>query len=69
MKFTGETVGEAAQVALDEVASLGGDGGVIVIDGQGNVDFVFNSAGMYRGEISAQGASTAIFRDEPEGND
>tara|TARA_R110000803_G_scaffold149006_1_gene214432 strand:- start:4972 stop:5991 length:1020 start_codon:yes stop_codon:yes gene_type:complete len=69
VKFTGETVGEAAQVALDEVASLGGDGGVIVIDGQGNVDFVFNSAGMYRGEISSQGASTAIFRDEPEGND
>ena len=69
VKFTGESVGEAAQVALDEVASLGGDGGVIVIDGQGNVDFVFNSAGMYRGEISSQGASTAIFRDEPEGND
>ena len=64
VKFTGETVGEAAQVALDEVASLGGDGGVIVIDGQGNVDFVFNSAGMYRGEISANGATTAIFSDE-----
>tara|TARA_R110000751_G_scaffold12408_5_gene42570 strand:- start:18676 stop:19671 length:996 start_codon:yes stop_codon:yes gene_type:complete len=64
VKFTGETVGEAAQVALAEVASLGGDGGVIVIDGQGNVDFVFNSAGMYRGEISANGATTAIFSDE-----
>ncbi len=64
VKFTGETVGEAAQVALDEVASLGGDGGVIVIDGQGNVDFIFNSVGMYRGEISAHGATTAIFGDE-----
>ena len=49
------------RVALDEVEQLGGDGGVIVIDGAGNVDFVFNSAGMYRGEISARGASTAIF--------
>ena len=69
VKFLGETVGEAAQVALGEVASLGGDGGVIVIDGAGQVDFVFNSAGMYRGEISAQGATTAIFGDEPEGNE
>ena len=69
MKFLGETVGEAAQVALGEVASLGGDGGVIVIDGAGQVDFVFNSAGMYRGETSAQGATTAIFGDEPEGNE
>lgn len=64
VKFTGETVGEAARVALGEVAALGGDGGVIVIDGQGNVDFVFNSAGMYRGEISARGATTAIFRNQ-----
>ncbi|MEH6695873.1 MAG: isoaspartyl peptidase/L-asparaginase [Hyphomonas sp.] len=63
VKFKGESVGEAAGVALGEVAALGGDGGVIVIDGAGNVDFVFNSAGMYRGEISAAGSSTAIFRE------
>jgi len=69
VKFLGESVGQAALVALNEVASLGGDGGVIVIDGLGNVDFVFNSAGMYRGEISADGATTAIFRDQPEGTD
>lgn len=69
VKFLGEAVGEAARVALNEVAFLGGDGGVIVIDGVGNVDFVFNSAGMYRGEISASGASTAIFRDQAEGTE
>jgi L-asparaginase / beta-aspartyl-peptidase len=69
VKFLGESVGQAALVALNEVASLGGDGGVIVIDGLGNVDFVFNSAGMYRGEISADGATTAIFRDQPEGSE
>ena len=28
-KLAGESVGEAAQVALDEVAALGGDGGVL----------------------------------------
>ncbi|KCZ56136.1 isoaspartyl peptidase/L-asparaginase family protein [Hyphomonas chukchiensis] len=69
VKFRDERVGTAAGVALGEVAALGGDGGVIVIDGAGNVDFVFNSAGMYRGEISPSGSSTAIFRDPPAGDE
>ena len=60
-KLLGETVNAAAQVALDEVAALGGDGGVIVIDGQGTPGFVFNSAGMYRGVIDASGAKVAIY--------
>ena len=60
------TVGEAAQVALDEVAALGGDGGVVLIDGSGDVDFVFNSKGMYRGWIDADGSWTAIYGDETE---
>lgn len=51
----------AALDVLGEVATLGGDGGVIVIDGAGQAHFVFNSSGMYRGEVDAEGASTAIF--------
>lgn len=58
--LTGEQAGEAA---LGEVAGLGGDGGVIVMDGAGEVAFVFNSPGMYRGVIDAKGASVAIYRD------
>ncbi|MEZ6000812.1 isoaspartyl peptidase/L-asparaginase family protein [Hyphomonas sp.] len=66
VKLAGESVGKAAQVALDEVAELGGDGGVVLIDGNGNVDFVFNSEGMYRGWIDADGSWTAIYGDETE---
>ena len=66
VKLAGESVGEAAQVALDEVAALGGDGGVVLIDGSGDVDFVFNSEGMYRGWIDADGSWTAIYGDETE---
>ena len=66
VKLAGESVGEAAQVALDEVAALGGDGGVVLIDGDGKVDFVFNSEGMYRGWIDADGSWTAIYGDETE---
>ena len=63
-KLTGETTETAAQIALDEVAALGGDGGVVVMDGRGQVSFVFNSEGMYRGQIDPSGAETAIFAAE-----
>ena len=61
VKLAGEDVNTAAGVALDEVATLGGDGGVIVIGGDGTYGFVFNSAGMYRGWIDASGSGTAIY--------
>lgn len=64
VKLLGEPIGDASQVALDEVAALGGDGGVVVIDGNGTPGFVFNSAGMYRGVIDASGAKVAIYGDE-----
>jgi beta-aspartyl-peptidase (threonine type) len=64
VKLAGEPIAVAAGVALDEVATLGGDGGVIVIDGAGTPAFVFNSAGMYRGVIDASGAKVAIYGDE-----
>lgn len=64
VKLAGEDITTAAEVALDEVAALGGDGGVIVIGGDGAYSFVFNSEGMYRGESSPAGASVAIYRDE-----
>ena len=64
VKLAGETVEQAATVALDEVGALGGDGGVVVIDGDGSPAFVFNSAGMYRGWMDADGFETAIFGDE-----
>ena len=64
VKLAGEPIAIAAGVALDEVATLGGDGGVIVIDGAGTPAFVFNSAGMYHGVIDASGAKVAIYGDE-----
>jgi beta-aspartyl-peptidase (threonine type) len=64
VKLAGESLDKAASIALDEVAALGGDGGVIVIGPGGAYASVFNSEGMYRGQISPLGASTAIYRDE-----
>ena len=66
VKLLGEPIVAAGDAALAEVAALGGDGGVIVIDGQGNAGFSFNSAGMYRGIIDAKGSTVAIYGDAGE---
>lgn len=62
--LAGESVGAAAESALAQVADLGGDGGVVVIDGIGQYEYVFNSKGMYRGMIDPDGMETAIFEQE-----
>jgi beta-aspartyl-peptidase (threonine type) len=48
------------QQAGDEVihrklTALGGQGGVIILDAKGNFAMPFNTEGMYRGSIGADG--------------
>jgi beta-aspartyl-peptidase (threonine type) len=63
MQYKNLTAKEAAQSVMNEIKALGGDGGVIVLDHQGNHAFVFNTAGMYRGAITADGkALIEIFK-------
>lgn len=63
LKYTKATIATAAQNALDEVAGLGGDGGVIALDSNGNYTMRFNTAGMYRGVIMPGGRTEiAIFK-------
>ncbi|MFM1932977.1 MAG: hypothetical protein RL226_2280 [Bacteroidota bacterium] len=64
----GVTLEEACrQMIFHEVETLGGDGGVIAIDRDGNLAMPFNTPGMYRGFVK-EGAprSTAIFSDDQE---
>jgi beta-aspartyl-peptidase (threonine type) len=46
---------EATQTALDKMQKLGGDGGLIALDKEGNVAMPFNTAGMYRGTVTEDG--------------
>jgi beta-aspartyl-peptidase (threonine type) len=55
MEYRGLSLNDAAQAALDKVAKLGGGGGLIAIDHQGNVTLPFNTSGMYRGYLDANG--------------
>ena len=55
MEYQGISLKAAAQTVLDKVAKLGGTGGLIAIDNQGNVTLPFNTAGMYRGYVDPDG--------------
>jgi beta-aspartyl-peptidase (threonine type) len=55
MEYRGTKLQEAAQSALDKVKQLGGTGGLIAIDRQGNVTLPFNTNGMYRGYVDPSG--------------
>ncbi|GHC43620.1 isoaspartyl peptidase/L-asparaginase family protein [Ulvibacter litoralis] len=65
MEYKGVTLQEAARIVIQEkVPALGGDGGIIGIDNQGNIAMEFNTAGMYRAHINAQGELTIkIYKD------
>ena len=45
----------AKQVVMEKLPELGGKGGVIAIDNNGNISMVFNTVGMYRGYIDKDG--------------
>ena len=63
--WRGETVQAAARDTIKDIGDLGGDGGLIAIDGRGRVAFAMNSVGMYRGAVGAtMAAHTAIFAAE-----
>ena len=57
MEYRGMPLKEAAQTVLDKVARLGGNGGLIAIDREGNMALPFNTSGMYRGHVDPNGKS------------
>jgi beta-aspartyl-peptidase (threonine type) len=59
-------IAEAADNALTEVAAIGGDGGLIVVDAKGDYAMRFNTSGMYRGTIGNDGIAWVGISSEPE---
>jgi beta-aspartyl-peptidase (threonine type) len=61
----GETVQAAASATIANIGDLGGDGGVIAMDGSGRIAFAMNSSGMYRGWVTRTSpAATAIYSND-----
>lgn len=58
----------AAEVINQEIPSMGGNGGAIALDANGTVSMPFNTDGMYRGWIGADGVPhVSIYGDESDG--
>jgi beta-aspartyl-peptidase (threonine type) len=58
MAYKGLTVQEAGRAVIDKVGALGGDGGLIALDKNGHAALPFNTEGMYRGMVTADGKIT-----------
>lgn len=55
MRFNGESVAQASQAVLDEIKTMGGDGGMIAVGADGQVAMPFVSEGMKRAALMPDG--------------
>jgi len=64
MEYKGMSLRQACEkVVMEKLVSIGGEGGIVAVDSNGNHALVFNSEGMYRGMRDSSGQNlTAIYR-------
>ena len=64
MEYKGLSLDEAMHIVVHEkLLAIGGEGGMIGVDGKGNAAMIFNSQGMYRAYKSSNGAEqVAIYK-------
>jgi len=56
MEYQGKSIQQAADIVIHKkLTEMGGTGGVIALDANGNIAMTFNTAGMYRGYIYEDG--------------
>jgi L-asparaginase / beta-aspartyl-peptidase len=55
MELGGMSLADAAERALADSQKLGGTGGLIAVDKNGNIALPFNTSGMYRGYLDEKG--------------
>ncbi|MES2681593.1 MAG: isoaspartyl peptidase/L-asparaginase [Bacteroidota bacterium] len=52
MEYKGLSLKEACRIVVnDKLVKIGGEGGLIALDANGNIDLPFNSEGMYRASL------------------
>ena len=65
LSFRRQLRNNQGSVINGQLKAMGGDGGIIAVDGKGNIAQTFNTPGMYRAMIDANGKlSVSIFKDE-----
>ena len=67
MAYAGETLRQAAEtVIMETLGEMGGTGGLIALDREGNIAMPFNTEGMYRGYIDSAGNEVILIYGERE---
>ena len=62
MEYAGLSLQAACEKTVNEkLKNMGGEGGLIAVNAQGEFCFCFNSAGMYRGVRSSDGADLVAY--------
>lgn len=65
MEYKNISLQEAAHtVIMEKLVKMGGDGGIIGIDREGNVLMMFNTEGMYRGYKTSKGSEVKLYKDK-----
>lgn len=66
MRYLKEDVHTACEIIIQgDLKAMGGEGGLIAVDAQGDIHFAMNSSGMYRASIDATGVfSVKIYADD-----
>ncbi|MHB8284632.1 MAG: isoaspartyl peptidase/L-asparaginase family protein [Caulobacteraceae bacterium] len=59
MRLAGQSLAEAARAVMDEIAAMGGDGGMISVSAAGDIAMPFASEGMKRAALHADGRIAA----------
>ena len=65
MEYTGKGVEESShEIIMNKLTAMGGTGGIIAIDSEGNISMPFNTSGMYRAYHQAgEEPVVKIFKD------
>ncbi len=64
IKYQSKNVNEAAEIVIENLKSIGADGGVIVLDAQGNAAMTFNTPAMARAYKNSKGEELVkIYKD------
>ncbi len=65
LRLAGDDLDAASAAVMAALEAVGGDGGLVALDAAGRVSMPFNTRGMYRGVIGADGAARTGIYQEP----
>jgi beta-aspartyl-peptidase (threonine type) len=66
MRFGGESLQDALDAVLGDIASLGGNGGLIAVAPNGEAAWGFTTPAMYRAMADASGRTVRLYAEEEE---